>query len=118
MPAPCVIYRKKAAELPVEFGCVMVPFSGGGRSANLKIRKVKVEDGNAFILSWPDRTSELIFWRWNAQGQATFGPYSTDGQGAVIRRTRGGKVTYAGVVEGSYLKGKDLALLGNGLVES
>ena len=118
MPAPCAIYRKKGAELPVEFGCVMVPFSGGGRSANLKIRRVKVQSGNAFKLSWPDRTSDLIFWRWNAQGDAEFGPYSTDGHGAIVRKTRGGKITYAAAVDGSYLKGKELALLGRGLVES
>ncbi|MCZ6636269.1 MAG: hypothetical protein O7G87_22965 [bacterium] len=63
-----------------------------------------------------DGQSDLIFWRWEREGETTFNGYVTDAKGAVIRR-QGRRITYAGGIEGTYLKGKGVDLSGDGLVE-
>lgn len=115
MPAPCAIYRRKNAELPLEFGWVMAPFASG-RSAGLQIGRIKTSAGHAFRLTWADGSTDLVFWRWDKTGDASFAGYTTDAQGAVIRRD-GQKTAYAGAIEGTYLKGKDVDLSGTGLIE-
>ncbi len=115
MPAPCAIYRKKNADLPLEFGHVMAPFASG-RSAGLKIGRIKSTNGHAFKLSWANGQIDIVFWRWLTNGEATFAGYTTNAQGAIIRKN-GSKTTYAGAIEGTYLKGKGLDLSGSGLIE-
>ena len=114
-PAPCAVYRKANAQLPISFGWVMAPYATG-RSANLKISQVKAEGGQAFQLTWQDGRSDLVFWRWDADTVGGFRGYVTDAKGVVIRR-KGRRVTYSGVIEGTYLKGKGIDLSGSGLVE-
>jgi len=114
-PAPCAIYRKVDAELPLSLGWVVAPY-GSGRSAGLRIRKLPCTNGHAFSLSWRDGARDLVFWRWGAGGESVFAGYTTDARGAVVRLRRRTR-TYAGAIEGTFLKGRGLELSGEGLVE-
>lgn len=116
MPAPCAIYRKKNAKLPLEFGWVMAPFASG-RSAGLKISRIKTQTGQAFRLTWANGDQDTVFWRWEQGTEASFAGFTTDAQGVVIRKSER-KITYAGVIEGTHLQSKQINLNGQGLIES
>lgn len=115
-PGPCAVYGKKHAALPLECGWVLAPFDTG-RSAGLRIRRVKAEGGHAFALSWKNGARDLLFWRWCAEGLGSFSGFTTDARGAVVRRDPSGQITYTAAVEGSFLKGRGVDLTGTGLVE-
>ena len=93
----------------------MAPFESG-RSAGVKIARVKTQNGHAFRLTWANGNTDLVFWRWNSQGEASFSGFTTNAQGAIIRR-QGRKITYAGAIGGTYLRGNNVELSGSGLME-